>query len=481
MSEYKLFVQRIGLVGITNILVGLSSIILLPILTKSLTITDYGIWSLFNSTFVFIPLLINLGLPYTMVRFLAVKNDKEEIKEEFYSITLLLSLLGIIAFVLMFLISKPLAVILFNGNVAVSQLLAVGVLIAVISSSFFSFFRTFQQMKLYSILLLVQTYFGMIIVTLLVLYGYSIAGAVLGYVISQFIIMVLSGALVVRQIGFKFPKFENIREYLSFGIPTVPGNLSNWLVDQSDRVIIGIFLGSAFVGYYSPSYTICSVILMLMAPFSLLLTPLLSSYYDRNEIEEVKIHLNYSLKYFMLLAIPTVFGLSILSKPVLTVLSTSQIAQNSYLITPFVAVSLFLVGIYGITSQILVLEKKTKIIGSLWMISAAINVVLNIIFVPHFGIVAAAISTLAAYGFVFAVSLFYSQKYIEVKFEWAFILKCIFASILMSIAIIIINPVSFIGILVTIGIGTVIYMVIVFLLKGISSTEIEFFKKMVRG
>lgn len=481
MSEYKLFVQRIGLVGVTNILVGLSSIILLPILTKSLTITDYGIWSLFNSTFVFIPLLINLGLPYTMVRFLAVKNDKEEIKEEFYSITLLLSLLGIIAFVLMFLISKPLAVILFNGNVAVSQLLAVGVLIAVISSSFFSFFRTFQQMKLYSILLLVQTYFGMVIVTLLVLYGYSIAGAVLGYVISQFIILVLSGALVVRQIGFKFPKFENIREYLSFGIPTVPGNLSNWLVDQSDRVIIGIFLGSAFVGYYSPSYTICSVILMLVAPFSLLLTPLLSSYYDRNEIEEVKIHLNYSLKYFMLLAIPTVFGLSILSKPVLTVLSTSQIAQNSYLITPFVAVSLFLVGIYGITSQILVLEKKTKIIGSLWMISAVINVVLNIIFVPHFGIVAAAISTLAAYGFVFAVSMFYSQKYIKVKLEFGFIFKSIFASVLMSLVIVLINPVSFIGILITIGIGTVIYMVIIFLLKGISSTEIEFFKKMVRG
>ena len=170
MSEYKLFVQRIGLVGITNILVGLSSIVLLPILTKSLTVQDYGIWSLFNSTFAFVPFLVNLGLPYTMVRFLAVKNEKGEINEGFYSITLLLLLLGIVASIIMFLISKPLASVLFNGNTAVSQLLAVGVLIAVVSSSFFSFFRTFQQMKLYSLLLFVQTYLGMVVVIFLVLY-----------------------------------------------------------------------------------------------------------------------------------------------------------------------------------------------------------------------------------------------------------------------------------------------------------------------
>ena len=51
------------------------------------------------------------------------------------------------------------------------------------------------------------------------------------------------------------------------------------------------------------------------------------------------------------------------------------------------------------------------------MIVAFINLVLNIIFVPLFGIVAAAIITLIAYAFAFTVSRIYSLKYIKVNFE----------------------------------------------------------------
>ena len=61
---------------------------------------------------------------------------------------------------------------------------------------------------------------------------------------------------IITNIGFKIPKFENMMEFLSFGLPTIPANLSSWLVDSSDRYVIGILLGSAFVGYYSPGYTL---------------------------------------------------------------------------------------------------------------------------------------------------------------------------------------------------------------------------------
>lgn len=481
MKEYKLFVQRIGLVGITNILISLSSLILLPVLTKNLTIQDYGMWGLFNTTVAFIPILINFGLPYTMVRFLAVKTEKEKIQDGFYSITFIMLLTGIVASLILFLLSKQIAMILFDGNTIVSGILAITVLISAISASFFTFFRTFQQMKIFSILSLLQTYTMVAIVIFLVKSGYGIAGAVFGYFIVQFVICMVAMVFVIRQIGFKFPKFKNIKEYLSFGIPTIPSNLSTWMVDMSDRYVIGILLGTAFVGYYSPGYTLGNIIVMFMAPFTLLLPSLLSSYYDQNRMEEVEIHLQYSLKYFMLLAIPAVFGLSFLSRPLLMLLSTPEIAQNGYLITPFVAVSALLVGIYGITSQVLALEKKTKIIGSMWIIAAIINLVLNILLVPYFGIMAAAVTTLTAYAFTFLITLFYSHKHIKIKFELGFIFKSVFASILMSLVIIFINPTTVIGIIITIGISSVVYMALILLFKGISSNEIEFFKDLVRG
>ena len=481
LDEYKLFVQRIGLVGITNILISLSSLILLPVLTKNLTTQNYGVWNLFNATFAFIPLIVNLGLPYTMVRFLAVKNDKNEIQEGFYTITLVLLIMGLITLFILLILSKQIAGLLFDGNTTVAGLLAVSILFGILSTSFFSYFRILQQMKLFSLLSLLQTYFGLVMVTFLVLSGHNISGAVTGYIIAQFITFILAFSLIVRQIGFKFPKFENLREYLSFGVPTVPGNLSSWMVNMSDQYVIGIVLGTAFVGYYSPGYALGNIITMLMAPFTFILPALLSSYYDRNQIWEVEKHLKYSLKYFMLLAIPSVLGLSLLSKSLLTLLTTTAIAQHGYLVTPFVALSALLLGVYGITSQVLALEKKTKIIGSLWMLAALINIVINIVFVPHYGIIAAAISTLIAYGFAFAVSLFYSVKYIKITFNFGFILKSLLASILMSSVIISIHHKTVVGILITIALSAIVYMIILILLKGISTKELKFFKKLIRG
>ena len=183
----------------------------------------------------------------------------------------------------------------------------------------------------------------------------------------------------------------------------------------------------------------------------------------------------------MLLAIPSVLGLSLLSKSLLTLLTTTAIAQHGYLVTPFVALSALLLGVYGITSQVLALEKRTKIIGALWMLAALINIVINIVFVPHYGIIAAAISTLIAYGFAFAVSLYYSVKYIKITFDIRFMLKSLVASILMSSVIISIHPKTVIGIIITIALSAIVYMIILLLLKGISTNELKFFRKLVRG
>ena len=79
MSEYVRFIQRIGLVGLTNILISLSSLIFIPIITKSFTTAEYGMWAQVNTTIALVPNIANLGLPYTMVRFLSAEKDKEKI------------------------------------------------------------------------------------------------------------------------------------------------------------------------------------------------------------------------------------------------------------------------------------------------------------------------------------------------------------------------------------------------------------------
>lgn len=88
MADYKLFIQRIGLIGVTNLFLSLSGIILLPILTKNLAIEDYGIWAQITVTIGIVTPIASVGLDSAMARYLPSLTKKDEIQEIFYSIFL---------------------------------------------------------------------------------------------------------------------------------------------------------------------------------------------------------------------------------------------------------------------------------------------------------------------------------------------------------------------------------------------------------
>lgn len=480
MNDHKLFTQRIGLIGITNLLISLSGIILLPILTKTLPIEEYGIWVQISVTIGLIPLVVTLGLPYTMVRFLAAAKTREEIQEGFYSIAFIVVFTGAIASLLLFLFSKPIAVSLFDNNLTIARIIPLIVFIESLNILSINFFRTFQQIKRYSIFSFIRTWLNVALVAYFILSGYGIFGAVIGLLISSFFVFLIQACIILSEIGVKIPKFTHMREYLAFSIPTVPSNLSSWVVNSSDRYVIGIFLGTAFVGYYSPGYALGSMINMFLAPLTFMLPAVLSKYYDENNMNEVKTILRYSLKYFLLLAIPAAFGLSLLSKPILTILSTPEIASEGYLITPFVAASALLFGAYAVIAQVIVLKKRIEITGTIWITAAILNLGLNVIFVPYIGILGAAITTLLAFTLALILTSYYSFKYFKFDVNFGFILKSIFASIVMSLVIIKWNPVGILNVLILIGVCAVVYAAILLLLKGVKKEEIKFFKELFK-
>lgn len=480
MNEYKLFAQRIGLTGITNLLVSLSGIILLPILTKTLPIEDYGIWVQISVTIGLIPAVVMLGLPYTMVRFLAAVKKREEIQEGFYSIAFIVLFTSAIASFLLFLLSKPIAAALFDNDLTIARILSLIVFIECLNGLLLNFFRTFQQIKRYSMFSFIRTYLNVALVAYFVLSGYGIFGAVIGLLISGFFVFLVMTSLVISEIGIKIPKFTNIREYLAFGLPTILGYLSSWVVNSSDRYVIGIFLGTAFVGYYSPGYTLGSIINMFIAPLAFMLPAVLSKYYDENNMKDVKMVLKYSLKYFLLLAIPSAFGLSLLSKPLLMILSTPEIASRGYLITPFVAVSMVLFGTYAVIMHIIILKKRTRITGTVWILAAILNLGLNLIFVPYIGILGAAITTLIAYAFAFVLTTYYSLKYFTFDVDVHFILKSVFASIVASLITVWMHLEGLLSVLIAIGIFAIVYSGILLLLKGVEKEEIEFFRDVIK-
>ena len=76
MGKYTLTVRRIGLSAVITPLVTLSNIILLPILTRNLVVSDYGAFALIMITLALLPPLVTLGLHNSLIRFGAAAKDK---------------------------------------------------------------------------------------------------------------------------------------------------------------------------------------------------------------------------------------------------------------------------------------------------------------------------------------------------------------------------------------------------------------------
>jgi O-antigen/teichoic acid export membrane protein len=471
MGKYTLTVRRIGLSAVITPLVYLSNIILLPILTRHLVIADYGAFALIMITLNLLPVLATLGLQMSLIRFGAAAKDKRDIRELFYSMGLIVLVASLAVSGLLLLFVSQIAASLFQNNLTTALLLIATLLIACLIWFVLQYFLTFQQIKRYTYLSLFNAYLDTALIAYFVLSGYGLEGAVIALLIQQLVVFSIIMYLIVAEIGFAIPKLTHMREYLNYGLPLVPGSLSVWLVNSSDRYLIAFFLGAAAVGYYSPGYTAGTTISVVAAPLAMLLPAVLSKHYDENNIAAVRTIMTYSLKYYIGIALPCVFALSVLSKPILLLLSTQQIASNGYLVTPFVAAGTALAGAYSVLVTVIALKKKTAIIGTIWMLSAALNFGLNLVLIPYLGLIGAALTTFLAFLLAFVLTTIYSFRYFRFEVNGGFIVKSVCGSSIIALILLVWNPSGLISIVVSIALAAAIYLTILLALRGFTIQE----------
>lgn len=480
-SPYQKFTKDVAVIGITNFLVSLGGIIFLPLITKTLGARDYGTWVQVNVTIGLALSFVGLGLPFAMTRFLAADKSNNEIQEEFYSVLFVVFLSTLIMSFLLIILGDFIGEAFFDGATQIVQITGFVILVRSLEWVCLCFFRSFRQMKRYALFSVADTYGQMGLIVYLVLNGCGLFSMVLSILAIRLIILLASFLLIKSQIGIKKPNFSRMKEYLDFGLPGIPADITAWIVASSDRYVISYFLGEESVGIYSAGYALGSIPLMLLAVVGFVLPPALSNLYDKGKMNEVKMHLSYSLKYTLAIAIPFVFGSVILAKPALLLFSTAEIATKGYFVVPIVAFSTVVLIFSGVISHIIILVKKTKISGAAWIIAAIVNLGLTILLVPHLGILGAAIATLFAYSIATAILLYYSFKEVKISIHWYFILKSIIASGIMALIVWTMHDQNNINIIITILVGIAAYGVSLLLLKGFSGEEISFFRMLLRS
>lgn len=479
-KEYNVFGRQVSYIIAANIAVLLLGFVQLPILTKNLGASLYGIWSLIGVTVSLVAPFAMLGFSVSIVRFLAAEKDAGKVSEDFFSACSLVVIAGAAFSLLLFFLSDYLAVSIF-GDAAASTYIKLGsalVLLNSLSGVLLAFFRMRRSIGLYTTLDLGRHVLQVGLVVAALLLGYRLGGAIMAAIASALVFSITALFIILRQTGFQLPRFSNMKSYLRWGLPLTPNTALMWVVHVSDRYMVSYFLGTAAAGIYSAAYAIGRYAGLFVDPVSIVLFPIISKTFDEGGRLETGNYMKYSLRYVMMVAIPSAFGLSTLARPLLQILTTPEFVAGSSVV-PWVAAGAVLQCFYS-ARFIIHLVGKTHLATALLGVSAVLNVVLNLVLIPRLGITGAAVATLVSYGVLGVLTLAVTRRYLKFDLSLFFIAKSILASGVMALCIWLINPESIAMVITSILAGIVIYFGVLLLLRGLSREEIKFFAGFIR-
>jgi len=481
MSKDK-FVKDVWLVACTNILISAGQLAFLPVVAKHLGSSGYGIWAQINATLGLIGLVATLGLDFSFVRFYSSTDDREKLGRGFFTLLGFILCWSSLVGGLVFFFSGPFSGFVFGDrNLAIlARTMAVIIPVSSLNALFFFFFRARRRIKAYSIFSALQVFGDLALISFsIAIMGWGVDSIPLSMLVVRGVLAVVLLCIICKDIFWAKPVFSDMPEYLKFSLPLIPSEMANWITNYSDRYLIIFFLGIDSAGVYAAAYGIGRMISAFALPLNFVLVPALSRLYDNGDIETLKKYLSQSFKYLFLGAIPAVFGLWALSKPILRILTKPDFVSGYYVI-PIVGAAMLFVCANVIFGQIFVLVKKSHIQGGLSVAASLLNFLLNLFAVPYMGILGAALSTLVAFAFSTILTVYFTRGFIKFDLEWDVVAKSLMASAFMVLIVFLLKPVSVIGLSSSVFTGAVIYLALIFVFGALSSREIAFFRGAIK-
>ncbi len=405
----------------------------------------------------------------------------------FYSSALLGMLISIIGFSLVIIPLFFLWAPHLGGFGSLIPLIALLVPLTMGYEIFLTNFRVKQQAKLFTIFQLSRTIWGFILgISLAVFLDFGVEGILWGHIIALLFFYIIMFKILFLTNGYI--KLSSIslpatKQFVSFGFPAMAATIGTWILIGADRYIIEIFYGSNEVGLYSMGYSIGDVTIgMLVTALMLGIGPSLINVWESDKRRLTGELLSELTRLLILIALPATIGLSILARPATRLLATNAYYPGSAVI-PFVASGAFIYGLSLLSYTGLGLAKRTDIVARNYFTAAILNIVLNIVFVPKFGYIAAAVTTTVSYAVLLCLNIWSANKYLKWIINYRSLRNSVIASVVMGIVVFPVTvflSVPWLICVIGIALGIGCYFGTLLLLKEFSAGEIAEVKKLLR-
>lgn len=217
-----------------------------------------------------------------------------------------------------------------------------------------------------------------------------------------------------------------------FNLPLIPHYLSTHLLGSSDKVMISSLIGDSATAYYSVAYSVASVATIVWTAVNSSLIPYT---YEKCEKKDYKSISNITLPILTVFAAVCIFVV-MLAPEVVAIMATEDYIEAIYVIPPVVGGVFFQVQYY-IYANIIYYYKKPKYVMFASVTATALNIILNYIFIPRYGYIAAGYTTIFCYlvqasADYFALRRVVSEKIYNMKYIGVLSLVVVAVSLLSN-------------------------------------------------
>lgn len=399
-----------------KLLTFVSTIIIIRFLTT-------GQWGIISLSFVLIEIasiISDLGLPRGVARFVALYRERggnERIYGTIISSLLITVVAGIVAFAALNKLSINIAKFFKSPELA-SELASVLALMAIIVPTknlikiLTSIFQGFEKVEINAIFeKILYALAKLAIITLFLIFGLSFKRIIFAYIGSPLLVLFA----LIFYTKYKLPKLSRYQGYrfcttelIKFSLPLLATTILLVLMQRTDLIMIGHFLQKREVGLYAAISRLNEFLLFIPVSASFIYLPIATRLLSKKEEDKLNKIFSSLVKWCYIVSIPVALVFIVYPYFAIPFLFGSEYAPAVSALQ-ILTIGLLIHVLIGLNGTTAIAGGKTWLIFINSIIALIINIILNYVFIPIFGINGAASATAISYLLINII--FYLEVY----------------------------------------------------------------------
>jgi O-antigen/teichoic acid export membrane protein len=415
----------------------------------------------------------DLGLSTLSVR--EVSRNKSLATTYLNNILSLRLILGIITFGLIFLTINILGY--HEPTLTVVYIISVYVILAVFSQTFDSVVQANEKMEYLSLGQLITNIVLLLGTLLAIYYKLDVIGFAYIYIIAgafnllfYFILFMLKFFKPTITYDFKFWK-EMIKNALPLSLSIV----LILIAFKIDVIILSLLKGNEAVGIYTAAYKLIEILIFVPSIFAISVFPVLSNFHINSQ-NLIEFSYKKIYKYLCLLGLPIAVGTTLLANKIIFFIYSTSFYQTVITLQILIWVIPFIFLTY-MSRVIMVSINKQDQLLKIIILYLILNIALNLIIIPIYGYIGAAIVTVVTEIVSFTLYYYYLSKFICKIQIYKYFSKPVIASAIMGLFVYYIN----LNLFLVIVIATIIYILVLIILKTFTEDDVNLLKSMIKG